>query len=75
MKTKTFGTKWLISSLLLCLAAMPLAQAFYNPSTGRWINRDPFHDLGFQEQAVGPRNFFVCKFGEFKLRAGLCVSC
>ena len=48
MKTKTRRRRWLITSLLLWLAAMPLAQAFYDPSTGRWINRDPLGELGFE---------------------------
>jgi len=41
MKIGTRKGKWLISALLLWLAFAPLAQAFYNPSTGRWLNRDP----------------------------------
>lgn len=48
MKVKISGTRWLIASLLLWLAAVSLAQAFYNPSTGRWLNRDPFGEAGFE---------------------------
>ncbi len=41
MKIEARKGKWLISALLLWLAFAPVAQAFYNPSTGRWLNRDP----------------------------------
>ena len=41
MKIEKRKGKWLISTVLLWLAFAPLAQAFYNPSTGRWLNRDP----------------------------------
>ncbi len=45
MKIETRKEKWLTSALLLWLAFAPLAQAFYNPSTGRWLNRDPIEEL------------------------------
>lgn len=48
MKIETRKGKWLISALLLWLAFVPLAQAFYNPSTGRWLNRDPLGEPGFE---------------------------
>ena len=48
MKTKTRRRRWLITSLLLWLAAGSLAQAFYNPGTGRWLNRDPLEGVGFR---------------------------
>ena len=38
--------KLLVSALLLWLAFAPLAQAFYNPSTGRWLSRDPLGERG-----------------------------
>jgi len=37
---------WLTSAVLLWLAFAPLAQAFYNPNTGRWPNRDPLGEKG-----------------------------
>src|SRR5688572_24293502 len=37
---------WLTGALLLWLAAAPLAQAFYNPNTGRWLSRDPIEERG-----------------------------
>ncbi len=46
MKIEMRKGKRLISALLLWLAFAPLAQAFYNPSTGRWLNRDPIEELG-----------------------------
>ena len=47
MKIETRKGKWLISAVLLWLAFAPVAQAFYNPSTGRWLNRDPIGEAGF----------------------------
>ena len=35
-----------MAALLLWLAFAPLAQAFYNPSTGRWLSRDPIEEAG-----------------------------
>jgi len=46
MKIETRKGKLLLSALLLWLAFAPLAQAFYNPSTGRWLNRDPIEERG-----------------------------
>ncbi len=46
MKIETRKGRLLISALLLWLAFAPLAQAFYNPSTGRWLNRDPLGEAG-----------------------------
>jgi len=36
----------LMGTLLLWLATAPLAQAFYNPTTGRWLSRDPIGEVG-----------------------------
>jgi len=33
-------------ALLSWSAAAPLAQAFYNPNTGRWLSRDPIEERG-----------------------------
>ena len=33
-------------ALLLWLVAAPLAEAFYNPKTGRWLNRDLVEEKG-----------------------------
>ncbi len=33
--------------LFIALAVLP-ASAFYNPTTGRWLSRDPLFDLGFE---------------------------
>ncbi len=38
--------KWMMSALLLWVAFVPLAQAFYHPSTGRWLSRDPIEEKG-----------------------------
>ena len=38
----------LMIACLLWLACAPLAQAFYNPSTGRWLSRDPIEERGGQ---------------------------
>ena len=46
MKTETRRMRsWWTGAVLLWLAAAPLAQAFYNPSTGRWLNRDPIGEV------------------------------
>ena len=45
MKTKIRHWLWLGCVLLLCLSASP-ARAFYNPSTGRWLSRDPIGERG-----------------------------
>jgi RHS repeat-associated protein len=34
-------------TLVILLAATHLASAFYDPSLGRWLNRDPIGDSGF----------------------------
>ena len=36
----------------LVMFAPPPASAFYNPSTGRWLNRDPLGELSFQRTRV-----------------------
>ena len=37
----------LLSSLLLLGVSLEReAQAFYNPNTGQWVNRDPIEELG-----------------------------
>jgi hypothetical protein len=46
MKIETRKGKWLTRALLLWLAFAPLAQAFYNPNTGRWLSRDPIEEDG-----------------------------
>ena len=48
MTIETRKGKWLTSALLLWLTFVPLAQAFYNPSTGRWLGRDPINEKGFR---------------------------
>jgi hypothetical protein len=48
MKVETIKTKlhsWFrLGYLLVLLAGMNPAQAFYNPTTGRWISRDPVEE-------------------------------
>jgi hypothetical protein len=36
----------LLLGLLLCLATVQTAFSFYNPCTGRWLNRDPIEEKG-----------------------------
>ena len=44
---KPFNRMAVCSAFLLCLAATaPPALAFYDPSTQRWINRDPIGERG-----------------------------
>ena len=35
----------LLAAALLAVTLVQTAQAFYNPSTGRWLNRDPIEEL------------------------------
>lgn len=35
-------------SVLACLATIDMAAAYYSPSQGRWISRDPLPEAGFQ---------------------------
>ncbi len=60
-------TGWLLA-LLLSLFTGQQVHAFYNPTTGRWLNRDPIGEPGFEMQrgkkasaiAGGPnRHLFV----------------
>jgi hypothetical protein len=43
---------WL-NCLLLLLAGVFPAQAFYSPTAGRWVNRDPIGEIGFHVQTQG----------------------
>ena len=57
--TRAVKTKQLLmlTLLLLCVSLAREAQAFYNPSTGRWLSRDPITDeqgLNIAEQIGGP---------------------
>lgn len=45
MKTTLNRLKWL-NCLLMLLAGVISAQAFYNPTTGRWLSRDPIEEEG-----------------------------
>jgi len=45
MKLKLMTKLVLLAGLLVGFA--PVAQAFYNPSTGRWLSRDPMAETGF----------------------------
>ena len=46
MKTRTFA-RW-IAACVLGLFLAQAAHGFYDPSLGRWINRDPIVEQGFQ---------------------------
>ena len=35
-----------LALLILAIGLCPRANAFYNPSTGRWLSRDPVNELG-----------------------------
>ncbi len=42
-------------ALLFWLFLEGICQAYYNPSTGRWLSRDPISELGPQRPAFGPK--------------------
>jgi hypothetical protein len=45
---KTRLNRWMWAGCLLALlAGVDSAQAFYNPTTGRWLGRDPIAEPGF----------------------------
>jgi hypothetical protein len=44
MKLKLMTRLLLLAGILVGFA--PVAQAFYNPSTGRWLSRDPIEEIG-----------------------------
>ncbi len=44
MKTRQI----MVLTVLLGLWAAPDGLTFYNPETGRWPNRDPIRELGFE---------------------------
>lgn len=39
---------------LALLSSALTAQAFYNPQTGRWLNRDPMHEFSFRMGSTHP---------------------
>lgn len=53
--------------LFLALAEMP-ASAFYNPNTGRWLNRDPIEERGAQNHYSAFANDTVSKIDPLGLR-------
>lgn len=64
MKTKTRFAKRLVIAMFALLVAQS-ALAFYNPSTGRWLSRDPIEEAGsvvatkseFSEKDAGPNHY------------------
>ena len=51
MKTRTAMSSFVAVGILIL--STPLAQAFYNPSAGRWLSRDPIEERG----GVNPYGF------------------
>jgi hypothetical protein len=45
----TTPVRWALLALVLLLLTLRPAFAFYDPGVQRWLNRDPFPELGFQE--------------------------
>lgn len=45
MKMRFSFFQFIASAILFSLGAMPV-DAFYNPNTGRWLNRDPLEEAG-----------------------------
>ena len=46
--------------VLLGLVLCQDARAFYNPSTGRWLSRDPHIEFGFNAICTTPQTKFPC---------------
>ena len=54
----------LLAAALLAVTLVQNAQAFYNPSTGRWLNRDPIGELGHELLKEHSESFsFAGEFG------------
>jgi RHS repeat-associated protein len=43
----------ILVSLILFLTTLQIATAYYDPGVQRWINRDPFGEVGFEKQRGG----------------------
>lgn len=57
-----------IAALLLSLLVGQKAQAFYSPSSGRWLSRDPIGETGFRlanTRAMTPMRRLAIDFNEF----------
>ena len=68
MKTKQFATVVLTTCVLWFTARE--AQAFYNPSTGRWLSRDPIEEKGGKNLYGLTRNDGVNLVDVFGLKKG-----
>jgi hypothetical protein len=65
-----------ILGLLLCLATAPTASAFYNPSTGKWLNRDPIGEVGgINTYAFALNNALDYIDTDGQERGWICSSC
>jgi hypothetical protein len=58
----------LLLGLLLCLATAPTASAFYSPSTGRWLSRDPIGESGGVALSAFQKNDLVDRVDPFGLK-------
>ena len=56
MKTKSL--KWMLLTILGLLIGLD-AQAFYNPSSGRWLSRDPIDERGHLTSVGEKKNKIV----------------
>ena len=52
MKTERSNCSFFGVALLIWLAFAPMVQAYYNPSAGRWLSRDPFPEEGFHKEQL-----------------------
>jgi hypothetical protein len=52
MNTRTL-TRWIAGCFLVLFLTEQAVHAFYDPSLGRWINRDPIRELGFETLRAG----------------------
>jgi hypothetical protein len=68
MKPNTLKLTWTIA--LFVLAVLP-AHAFYNPTTGRWLSRDPM------EESAGPNlfGFVENRTPDYLDVLGACTAC
>src|SRR6266446_2643848 len=60
--------------LMLCLLLPQSAQCFYNPSTGRWLNRDPIGEQGGKNLYGSVHNNSLSRYDGLGLCACLCKS-
>jgi hypothetical protein len=72
MKTE-FAERFVVATCALVLAQSALG--FYNPSTGRWLSRDPIEESGGKNLYAFVGNNPISRFDRFGLTDQQCTKC